>query len=138
MLTYAQAWQVAILVSALLAQRASPIFRTLCAGAVGAQSAGWLWGQYTGEDLCRRGKAEAVEDLFVAVAQSGGVDHAADGGPFNVQAVGLEHAQQPFRGQSFLGLSFLRRDVSAIEPFQHLVGLQGDLQQADQCFDAAT
>ena len=58
-------------------------------------------------------------------------------GAFDDESVDAEDAQHAFAGESLFGLGFVGLDFLPIEPFQDLVGLQGDLQQADQGFDAS-
>src|SRR5205823_8718887 len=74
--------------------------------------------------------------LPLAVAETGCVNDAADGGVAYQKSVIVKGAQHAFRGQPFFSFGFLGRNTLAVEPFHDLVGLQSDLQQGDQSFHA--
>src|SRR5438105_14486947 len=51
-----------------------------------------LWEKYSSQGLCRGREMEALQDLFLAVAEAGGVHDTADPCVADQQTVGAKHA----------------------------------------------
>jgi hypothetical protein len=93
--------------------------------------------QNSSQRLCGCGEGQLVEDLALTVSQASGMDHPPEFLHRDDAAVDAKLTQQGFGRQALFAGGRILRDGLSVAAFQNLVGLQGDLQQADQGFHPA-
>ena len=97
----------------------------------------WYRGKRSRQRLRGGGQAEASEDLPLAFARARGHDDGAKHALVYQDSVNGEIFQQRFGGAASFGQRRVRRHALPVEPFEQLMRLQSDVQQAEQRFDAA-